>query len=470
MRILSLLIFCFTVIFLNKQTDSPHGAGFKVSCKSCHSPKGWQLDKSVYSFNHNKTDMPLVGQHSVIDCRQCHVTLIFKDAKTECNQCHTDIHQSMVGPDCSRCHTPVSWLVNNVNEIHQRSRFPLLGAHRTADCIQCHKSEALTRFDVNGVNCIDCHRDKYMATTSPNHIQSGISEDCSSCHQMTSFQWTGAGFDHSLFPLTQGHSTVKCADCHTSGNLTSVSPLCYSCHQKDFLATNSPNHSVSQIQTTCQDCHTLAAGWKPVTFDHTSFPLKLGHAVPTCIDCHTGGNYTSTPADCYSCHQKNYSATTNPNHTTAGIPTACLTCHTVNPGWKPAKFNHTTFALTIGHATPTCADCHKGNYTTTPTDCYSCHSVDYNNSNNPNHSTLAFSTVCTQCHTTTPGWKPATYAQHDTQFPIYSGRHKGKWSLCTDCHTNTANYAQFSCASCHSGEHRGSNYTPAQCLNCHPKG
>jgi hypothetical protein len=830
MRILSLLILCGLLVLLvslNPQTESPHGTGFKVSCKTCHSPKGWQLDKKIYSFNHNKTNMPLVGQHSTVDCRQCHLTLVFKDAKTECNQCHTDIHQSTVGPDCQRCHTPASWLVNNINEIHQRSRFPLLGAHRTADCIQCHKSETLTRFDVNGVNCIDCHRDKYLATTSPNHVQSGISEDCSLCHPMNAFQWTGAGFDHKIFPLTQGHSTVNCTDCHTKGVNTKTDPDCYSCHQKDFLATKNPNHTLSKISTACKDCHTLSPGWKPTNFDHTVFPLKLGHSVPACIDCHTGGNYTSTspdcyschqldytgtrnpnhvalgyaktcqschtltagwkpasvdhsrfpltlghsavtcaachpggvytatPTDCYACHKQNYNATINPNHLTAGIPTTCETCHTVNPGWKPTKFNHTTFPLTLGHAIPTCADCHKGNYVTTSTncyschqldytasknpnhiaagfstncgschttnpgwkpavynhltfpltqghatpvctdchktgnysttspvcyschqldytastnpnhitagfptvcstchtlapgwkptsfnhssfpltqghavptcadchkgnytststncyschqldytssanpnhiaagfpttcatchtltpgwkpasfnhttfpltlghatptcaechkgnytnlsrdcytchqldftastnpnhvtagypttcatchstnpgwkpatfthttfpltlghatptcvdchkgsytatskDCYSCHLADYNNSTNPNHRTLALSTTCTQCHTTNPGWKPATYTQHDVLFPIYSGRHKGRWTLCTQCHVNTSNYAVFSCASCHSGAHRGSNYTPAQCLNCHPRG
>jgi len=57
MRILSLLIFCFLLISLNQQTDSPHGRDFKVSCKTCHSPKGWQIDKEVYSFDHNTTKL-----------------------------------------------------------------------------------------------------------------------------------------------------------------------------------------------------------------------------------------------------------------------------------------------------------------------------------------------------------------------------------------------------------------------------
>jgi predicted CXXCH cytochrome family protein len=472
MRILSLVILIVMLYLSDQKTESPHGPSLKVSCKTCHSSKGWQLDKEIYSFDHSKTKLPLAGIHKEVDCRQCHTSLVFSDAKTECIQCHKDIHQNSVGPDCSRCHTQVSWLVNNIAEIHRRSRFPLVGAHVTADCNQCHKSENLVRFDVAGVNCIDCHRQDYMATTNPNHLQSGISQDCIACHPLNSFQWTGFGFNHSVFPLTQGHSAVKCTDCHSNGNYTTAKPDCYSCHQQDFASAKNPNHVTAKISTVCQDCHTLAPGWSPTTFDHAIFPLKLGHSAPACIDCHTGGNYTTTPSDCYSCHQKDYLATTAPNHSASGYAKTCESCHTLAVGWKPATIDHSKFPLTLGHAGVACTDCHKTtNYASTSTDCYSCHQTDFNNSTNPNHKTLSFSTTCTQCHTTTPGWKPASYTQHDSQFfPIYSGRHRGTWANCSDCHTNTANYLLFDCIRCHSGVHKGSNYSNARCYSCHPRG
>ena len=293
MRILSFLIFCISMFFMNRLTQSPHGPDFKISCKTCHSSKGWELDKSTYSFDHNTTKFPLLGQYTTINCRQCHNSLVFREAKTNCNDCHNDMHQSTVGSDCSRCHNQVSWLVNNTNSIHQMSRFPLLGAHRTADCSQCHLSESLLRFDVSGVNCVDCHRANYMATTNPNHAQSGMSEDCFSCHSLNAIQWAGAGFNHSLFPLVQGHSAVKCTDCHKTRNYLNTSVACNSCHQQDFLAAKSPDHSASQFSTNCQDCHTLTPGWKPATFNHSIFPLTLGHATAACLDCHKGGNYTT---------------------------------------------------------------------------------------------------------------------------------------------------------------------------------
>jgi len=407
---MSLLIYYIILFLAGTATDPPHGADFKISCSTCHSPKGWMLDKEIYSFNHNKTRLPLEGQHTEVNCRLCHPTLIFSEAKNECFECHSDVHQGTVGLDCSRCHTPVSWLVNNITDIHRRGRFPLVGAHTLADCYDCHKSESLARFDVPGVNCIDCHRDKYMATTSPNHIQAGLSEDCSTCHPINSFQWAGAGFNHDFFALVQGHSTPKCADCHTSGNYTDASPACNSCHMTDYNTSTNPAHLASNFPVTCENCHTLTPGWKPAQFDHSRFPLTLGHAVPECADCHKGGNYTSTPTDCYSCHQTNY-----------------------------------------------------------------------NNSSNPNHKQLSFSTTCTQCHTTNPDWKPASYTEHDTKsFPIYSGKHRGEWTSCTECHANPSSYASFTCLTCHEhnktdmdNKHRGENgysYNSTACLHCHPRG
>ena len=77
-----------------------------------------------------------------------------------------------------------------------------------------------------------------------------------------------------------------------------------------------------------------------------------------------------------------------------GFSADLQTCHTTNPGWQPATFSHTNFPLTLGHAGRNCTDCHAGgNYSSTPTDCYSCHQADYNNTNNPNHKTLSFQLI-----------------------------------------------------------------------------
>src|SRR5664280_2318148 len=100
MRILSLLIFCITMIFLNQVKQSPHGARFKISCKTCHSSKGWELDRSVYSFDHNTTKMPLLGQHTTLECKQCHKSLVFSEARTTVSYTHLRAHETVLDLVC----------------------------------------------------------------------------------------------------------------------------------------------------------------------------------------------------------------------------------------------------------------------------------------------------------------------------------------------------------------------------------
>jgi hypothetical protein len=183
-----------------------------------------------------------------------------------------------------------------------------------------------------------------------------------------------------------------------------------------------------------------------------------------------------------SCHQKDYAATTNPNHTAARFPTTCETCHTIT-AWRPAKFDHsqTRFPLTGAHTRVDCAQCHPGGrYTGTPRDCYSCHQANYAATTNPNHRASGFPTTCQDCHTTT-AWRPASFDHDGRYFPIYSGKHRGKWSSCGDCHVNPGNYKDFECIRCHEHsnkaevdkEHREVNgyaYASAACYRCHPRG
>jgi hypothetical protein len=454
MRKLSLsLLLALTSMILSVElrADSPHGKDFKLSCDLCHSANSWKFDRSIYAFDHSKTAFPLAGQHQAADCRQCHSSLVFSEAKTSCTDCHTDMHQQTVGPDCGRCHTPKSWLVENITEIHQRSRFPLVGAHYTADCNQCHPSASLLRYDPRGVECWDCHQQNYTATTSPNHVQGNYSKNCIECHSINSFSWTSLNVDHSFFPLKEGHA-VDCNQCHTSGSYSKLPTDCFNCHLPNYNATTNPNHPSGSFPTTCNDCHTLNPGWRPATFAiHDNYYALTGaHTATDCNSCHIGGNYNNTPNVCVGCHQQNFNQTTNPNHASLQFPTTCADCHTTNPGWKPATFDiHSNYyPLTGAHLTTDCNSCHPGGtYTNTPNTCVGCHQANYNQSANPPHTTLNFPTTCADCHTTNPGWRPATFAIHSNYYPL-TGAH-----LTTDCN------------SCHIGGNY--NNTPNTCVGCH---
>ena len=348
MRNLSLITIALTAIlfgifsqvpkeesFALHQPVSPHGASFKVSCNVCHSAKSWDIDKEIYSFDHGLTEMPLVGQHTKIDCKKCHPTLVFSEAKKECSECHTDVHESTVGKDCNRCHTPHSWLVNNITKIHQQSRFPLVGVHSNVDCYQCHKSETFHRFEVLGTECFNCHSEEYAATTEPNHVINGYSTQCENCHSVFSKEWKGAGFNHSFFPLTQGHAINDCIRCHVNGKYTDTSGDCFSCHQSDYSNTANPGHLALSFSENCAECHTTNPGWKPANFkqhDAMSFPIYSGKHQgewDNCTDCHSNtGNYKVF--SCLDCHEHNKSEMDNEHEGESGYSynsTACLNCH-----------------------------------------------------------------------------------------------------------------------------------------------
>jgi len=315
--------------------QSPHGKAFNRDCAECHQTDSWK-DTHTQSFDHSKTHFPLVGQHKLTTCKSCHKSLVFSDAPTECSACHTDIHQQTTGKDCGRCHTPQSWLVSpsTLRNLHQQAGFPLVGAHNTADCRQCHTSGTGQRYDILNTACYSCHRDKYEATTQPNHRAAGFGTDCDRCHNMVGQTWNGikSGFEHGFFPLKGGHN-LACTQCHVSGTYKGLSSACASCHLDEYNATTNPAHKSSGFSTACQTCHTINA-WKPSTFNHDNayFPINSGTHKgrwDACSTCHTQpSNYSQFT--CLNCHEHNKASMDSRHRGRSGYSytsTACLSCH-----------------------------------------------------------------------------------------------------------------------------------------------
>lgn len=412
MRKLSLIIF-LALVFMSlvkmQPTPNPHGKEFSMSCDLCHSAKGWKLDKEIYAYDHNKSQFPLTGQHQELNCRLCHPTLVFKDAGTGCIDCHTDMHDQTVGPDCQRCHTTQSWIVENTTEMHQRSRFPLVGPHYTADCGSCHKSASMLRFEPLGVACADCHMDDYNATTTPDHKKGGYSTNCIDCHSPNSFTWSASNTDHSFFPLTGGHALPDCSSCHTNGTFSGLSKECSSCHLTDFNATTNPNHNAIGIGNSCSTCHTTNPGWKPAGFpEHNNYYVIEGaHVSQPCASCHNG-NYNNTPNTCDGCHINDYNQTTNPPHATAQFPLNCESCHNQSV-WVPSTFNHDGqyFPIYSGKHRGEwnlCAECHINPSNYQVFSCIDCHEhsnqAEVNNDHEGVQGYAYNSQACYDCHPT----------------------------------------------------------------------
>jgi hypothetical protein len=484
-------ISCHQTDYNTATSPVPH-TGFPTTCQQCHDTVQWTDAK----FDHSTTGFALTGLHTVPPraCNDCHVNNNYNLTSTACVSCHLKDYQGTTNPNhvtanfpqaCDQCHDTSNWMNATFN--HASTGFALTGMHTVPPraCTDCHVNN---NYNLNTATCVSCHLKDYQGTTNPNHVTAKFPQTCDQCHDTTS--WTDATFNHNStgFPLTGLHTVPprQCTDCHVNNNYNLTNTACVSCHQTDYNNATTPvNHIAAAFPTTCETCHDTVQ-WTNATFNHTStgFQLTGAHTVPPrqCTDCHVNNNYSLNSTLCYSCHQKDYTGTTNPAHASAGFPTTCEVCHDTT-AWTNSTFNHnnTAFPLTGAHVVPPrqCTDCHvNGNYTTLPTTCVGCHQTDYNKTTDPGHSAQPqfFPTTCQNCHNTS-AWTGATFNHTQyTRFPINHGNANG---ACSTCHTNSNDYSVFQCTACHGGNNAGNFHHPnvngyvynsINCYQCHPSG
>jgi len=453
----------------NNNPDPNHVTnGFSHDCTECHTTAAWVPTQ----FDHNQTQFPLTGAHTALACVECHANG-YNNMQTDCYSCHADDYNNNPDPnhvangfshDCTECHTTSAWVPTQFD--HNQTQFPLTGAHTPLACVECH---------ANGYNnmqtdCYWCHEANYNGAQDPNHVSNNFDHDCTGCHNTAA--WSPSTFDHNqtLFPLTGAHLTIDCVACHATGYGGNPTD-CFSCHEGNYNSVTDPDHNANGFSHDCTVCHTTTA-WLPVHFDHgqTQFPLTGAHVGLDCVLCHSAG-YNNTPTDCWSCHEANYNSVTDPNHVTNNFDHDCTICHNTS-AWSPAQFDHsqTQFPLTGAHTNLACVECHAGGYQNTPTDCYSCHSADFNGVQDPNHVSNNFSHDCTECHNTT-AWSPAQFDHSQTQFPL-TGAHVSL--ACIACHANGYENTPTDCYACHAGDYNSSNDPPhlfmgfpTNCTMCH---
>lgn len=457
--------------------EAPPGhQGLTLPCETCHTTDSWTSMKNPIAFDHSETGFPLEDRHSRVDCASCHVNGDFVRVQSTCQTCHTDVHRAENGQDCQRCHDAQGWIPTQAFDLHQMTRFPLVGMHATVDCQTCHVNQQQNEFTGISTDCYACHVKDYETATTPNHTTAQFGRDCEQCHPASQAAWRPSIFDHNQtsFALSGAHSTADCASCHTNGVFAGTPNTCYACHQLDYEGVETPNHVVAGFDTQCETCHTDGA-WVPSTFDHnqTGFALSGAHSVTDCASCHTNGVFAGTPNDCYACHQQDYENAKSPNHAIAGFDTNCETCHT-NGVWEPSTFDHnqTGFALTGAHTTTDCSGCHvDGVFEGTPKECYLCHQTDYENAVSPNHLAAQFDTDCLTCHTDA-AWSPSTFDHNQTGFELV-GAHQN--TDCASCHSNGVfEGTPTDCFTCHQLDYeqtKNPNHVLAQfssqCLDCH---
>lgn len=354
-------------------------------CRQCHTDhKGRetdivQLDKET--FNHDFTNYRLVDAHRNVSCAGCHVAKVkFRDTPSTCFECHKaiDPHHGRLGERCESCHVVTKWRDTKTFD-HAKTRFPLVGAHKSVACTTCHSGQ---QYKDLPTSCVSCHRLQ--------DVHAGrFGEKCETCHDQDKWKTTHFNHDKTRFPLRNAHAKVKCESCHT-GDLyhDKLATSCVSCHRKQ-----DPHQG--KLGERCEKCHNDTGWRKNLAFDHelTRFPLIGLHKPVPCEECHRSPTYKNTPTACESCHK---------DYHQGRLGTRCASCHNPN-GWSLWRFDHaqqTRFPLIGQHQKITCESCHRAKSPPDlklPMDCYSCHrGSDVHNG--------TFGQSCERCHVAT-GWR-----------------------------------------------------------------
>ena len=390
-------------------------------CQSCHTLDAW---KPAPRFDHARTIYPLTGQHTTVACAKCHggmpaagqvpaldVKRLKPVAHEECSACHSDPHKGALGAPCSSCHVTAGFhTINSKSFRHDKTRFPLLGAHVRVACDKCHTKPgggALPKPAFNA--CRDCHVPAH-GTQLVSRSDQGA---CESCHTVNGWRPStfGAAQHASLrLPLEGRHKDVECRACHSaaavatkelgSARVQLVWPdaACERCH------IDPHDGRWANVTEGCRSCHNLRSFHEAsvdVAMHATfSYPLEGAHRALPCVACHQELNHKPArstlvsaaagipklPFDqkrsaCRDCHR-------NPHGAAFEGPSAknCTACHDAETFVPAVRFNHdrdARFSLKGAHANVPCRRCHPTAtgqdgktfvvYRPLDTSCRSCH-------------------------------------------------------------------------------------------------
>jgi hypothetical protein len=336
------------------------------NCTSCHNTDAF---KPVAKFDHSTAAFKLTGAHQKVECIGCHKIenkngkqyQAFKNISFQnCNSCHKDPHQGSFGQNCSSCHETSSFKqINKAAFDHSRTKFPLIGKHKTVGCNNCHK--APSGYKMKFELCTDCHTDFHKAQ----FVVNNLTQNCSDCHSENRFRpssFTLEMHNKAKFQITGAHLAIPCESCHYQQSqwlFKGTAIACINCHKNihenelkpEFLPDNN-----------CGTCHQTES-WRTISFDHgkTSFPLLGKHNTISCGSCHrqeeaetTSIIFRSNKKECETCHKDPHFA----QFKVDGI-SDCSRCHAFE-NWKPEKFDHnkTEFNLEGAHKNVECSKCH----------------------------------------------------------------------------------------------------------------
>ena len=168
-------------IACHKKDDKHNGQEGK-QCERCHDEKKW----TGVRIDHGLARFPLLGKHNKLECKKCHETPAFRDAKRECSACHLkeDKHKAKLTLQCEVCHNARDWKIWDFDH-GKRTKFVLDGAHKPLDCLTCHKTAQEKKIKL-ATTCVSCH-------LHDDTHQQNFGRQCERCHVTASFREIKAG-------------------------------------------------------------------------------------------------------------------------------------------------------------------------------------------------------------------------------------------------------------------------------------
>jgi hypothetical protein len=162
----------------------PHDT-FPADCSLCHTGSDWHTLRDDFAFDHEgETGVPLRGAHADARCLFCHNDRgpVAQFQARGCGGCHEDVHQGQLGSHCAACHDERSWRATGQIELHDRKRFPLVGAHAAVACWRCHEGAQVGNFAGASRNCEACHQADIGRSVVVDHFAQGLTTGCERCH------------------------------------------------------------------------------------------------------------------------------------------------------------------------------------------------------------------------------------------------------------------------------------------------
>ncbi len=486
-----------------RPTDATHssGLGLTSDCSACHTTTNW--NSTVLPAGH----MPNPGSQA---CTVCHIGDLSTQAGYATLATVTTLHTGIPTGSCAQCHGNYSAALTWFNNFTPKDAM-LTPAHIPytlgTDCSACHASTYATggfgptlmsaaKHAFVPTACDTCHGAAtptafYTGTSTPLQIRptdsthssgSGLTSDCSACHNTTNWNSTVLPVGHMPNPGSQACTVCHIGDLSTQAGyatLASVATLhtgigpgtCAQCHGNYSAALTwynnnytpksailTPPHIPYTLGTDCSTCHAstfATGGFGPATMN----AVKHGFVPTACDTCHGVSSptafYTGTSAalqirptnaahssglgltgDCSNCHNTTNWVTTvlPPGHMPNPGNQTCTVCHVGNLSTQAGYVTLATVAtLHTGIATGTCAQCH-GNYLAALTWYNNFTPKDAILTTTP-HIPYLNGTDCSACHASTystGGFGPAT-----TMNPA---KHAFVPTTCNTCHDTGKNY------------------------------